>query len=82
MSPENGNRAGEGAGHSVGIPSSAAEFSPSPTPTQAPNRLIVRLELDASNSGLSYRRLRFLLKSLVRQHRIRCIAIGPDRGRP
>jgi hypothetical protein len=48
--------------------------------TQAPARLVVRLELDASKSGLSYRRLRWLLKALIRQHRLRCISVGPDRG--
>ena len=83
MTPENGSRRDAvAAGYSVGEFSNAAEATRHPTPTQAPSRLVVRLELDASNAGLSYRRLRWLLKALIRQHNIRCIAIGPDRGRP
>jgi hypothetical protein len=79
----NGNRPGKGAAYSVGeLSQNAAELSRLPATTQAPDRLVVRLELDATHASLSYRRLRWLLKALIRQHRIRCIGIGPDRGRP
>jgi hypothetical protein len=55
----------------------AQQGEPRPRP-----RLIVRLELEASNPTLSYRRLRWLLKTLLRQHHLKCVGIGPDRGRP
>ena len=78
-----GNRPRRGAAYSVSNEFPEGTEPPRhPTPTQAPSRLVVRLELDATNAGQTYRRLRFLLKALIRQHRIRCIAIGPDRGRP
>ena len=82
MARNGSRRAGDAATDSGSEFSNAAEPKRQPTPTQAPTRLVVRLELDAGNCGLSYRRLCWLLKALIRQHRIRCIAIGPDRGRP
>jgi hypothetical protein len=80
--PTNGNRPGERAVHSVGeLSKNAAESTRHPATTQAP-RFVLELEARPGASGI--RALRWLLKSLARQHGFRCLdarAASNRRGR-
>ena len=83
MPPQNGNRPGKGAAHSVGIPSSATEPTCPPARAQAEltarPTFILRIEF-AGKAEFAIHGLRKLLKSLILTHHFRVRSIEQIEG--